>query len=593
MFVRSLLFWCLVASGQWGLADPAAAQREPVDVSARWSERTAELGIAFRHRHFGSGEKYMPENMAPGVAVFDANGDGRLDLFFPQGAPLETNSATGPVPVSADSGLAITDHYYEQHENGSFVNKTGIAGLARSAYGMGAYTGDINGDGWLDLYVTRFGPNDLYVNRGDGTFEHQSGERSAANEAWSTGAGFFDPDADGDLDLLVVNYVDFAFDRHRFCGDARRQLRSYCHPDVYSGLADTFYLNDGRGHFTHSPGVGLASPSKEKGLGVIFSDFDGDGRPDAYIANDSTMNRLYVSRMAPDGSLRFEEGALLAGVAVNGSGKAEASMGLAAGDVDGDGHLDLFATHLDQETNTLYRNLGNGSWTDVTERSGLASPSLPWVGFGTVLFDQDNDGDLDLFVTNGHIIDNISELDDSRQHAQPTQLFDNQGNGKFHDISASLGLSRPLVGRGAVGADLDRDGDLDLVITQNDGPAIVLSNDLSGSSQSLEVRLIGRESNRFGLGARLELVGQDGKKQVRDLQSSSSYLSQGPPEVHFGLGSAGRIAQLTVEWPSGQIDRYQNLEAGYLYTLVEGETASGAAEASSPPAIERTAFNRR
>ncbi len=549
------------------------------EESVAFRERSGELGVDFRHRHFGVGEKYMPENMAPGVLLFDADSDGRLDLFFPQGAPIGEGSSEAPIP-------GVTDRFFRQRDDGTFEDRSESSGLAGRGYGMGAYAGDVDGDGHLDIYVTRFGGNVLYRNRGDGTFEDVTQAAGVGEPRWSTGAGFYDPDGDGDLDLLVVQYVDFAFDNHRYCGDARRGLRSYCHPDVYNGVGDTFYRNEGGAHFVDATAqVGFPPGAlHEKGLGVIFSDFDADGLQDAYVGNDSTMNRLYLSRVE-GGRLRFEESALLAGVGHNGSGAAEASMGLAVGDYDGDGELDLFVTHLDKETNTLYRRQGPGLFSDVTERAGLAAPSLPWVGFGTVLFDYDHDADLDLFVANGHIIDNLAEFNPEGQHAQPAQLFDNQGDGRFVEVSPKLGLEGPLVARGVAAGDLDRDGDLDLVLTQNGGPALVLVNEVGQDRSALVVRLVGRRSNRFGFGARLEVetIGSDSAEdrdsaagpprriQVREMQSSSSYMSQGPPEIHVGLGDASRAEQVTVTWPSGVRDRYEGLEAGYLYTFTEGE----------------------
>ena len=341
------------------------------------------------------------------------------------------------------------------------------------------------------------------------------------------------------------------------------------------------YRNDGQGRFSDvSIEAGLRHKVQiernAKGLGLALLDFDHDGRQDIFVANDSTRNFLYLGRAGG----HFEERALISGVAFNAAGKAEAGMGVAAGDFDGDQELDLFLTHLDQETNTLYRGTGAGLFVDATEAAGLGRPSLPWVGFGTVLLDFDHDGDLDLFVTNGHIIDNIEQFDASRSHRQPAQLFENQG-GKFREVSGLLNLGEPLVGRGAAAGDLDRDGDLDLVITQNNGPALVLFNQLDAERGAIAVRLEGRDSNPQGFGARLELEADSGPKQLRWLLSASSYLSQGPPEAHFGIGDAKKAKLLTVHWPSGQVDRHHDLEAGYLYTLTEGSEE-----------IERTAFWR-
>ena len=535
--------------------------------AARFVESSGELGLRFEHRHFGTGEKYMPENMGSGVTVFDANGDGRLDVYVVQGAPI------GPKTPAGDDGNRL----FLQRDDGTFTDVSKTSGANDHGYGMGASFGDVDRDGDLDLYVTNFGSNVLLRNRGDGSFENATKNAAVGSELWGISSGFFDADADGDLDLFVVNYVDFSWQKHKWCGNAQLKLRAYCHPDVYDGQRDVFYQNDGRGVFVkRSREAGLLATTNDKGLGLGFADFDGDGNQDVYVANDSTMNYLYLG----DGKGKFVEGALLAGVAVNGAGAAEASMGVEIGDLDGDGRFDLFLTHLDQETNTLYKNFGDGMFVDGTQAAGLARPGLPWVGFGNVFFDHDNDGDLDVFVANGHIIDNIERFDPTRAHRQPAQLFDNQGDGTFVEITAALGLDEPLVGRGAVAADLDRDGDEDLVVTQNGGRLLVLRNVVGTRHRSLGVRLVGKESNPQGFGAMIEVSIGD-RRLVRLMKSVSGYLSQGPPEILFGLGTAESVDALVVRWPSGRVDRHEKLTAGFFYTLEEGAAVVKAKQAFS------------
>ena len=521
-----------------------------------FEERTQALGVDFVHHHFGQGSKEMPENMGPGMAVLDVDGDDRLDLYFPQGAPL----LGGDHPAPANSLLI-------QDDDRRFAVAEPSEGAGDTGYGMGAAHGDVDGDGDRDLYVTNFGPNALYRSRGDGTFErYQAG---VEHPGWGTGAAFFDADGDGDLDLYVANYVAFEVGKGKWCGNARLQIRSYCHPDVYPGQRDVFYRNRGDGTFDDATDVvGLRPAAEAKGLGVLAGDLDGDGLADVYVANDSTGNHLYLGSRGASGH-GFREEALLAGLGFNGSGAAEASMGIAYGDLDGSGRGEIFLTHLDEETNTLYRSTTAGLWNDVTARAGLDHPSRPWVGFGTVAFDADHDGDLDLVVVNGHILDNIERFDASRRHRQPAQLFENRGDGTFVERPEALGLAEDLVGRGLVAADLDDDGALDLVLTQNGGPAKVLINRVGSEHPAVRLRLRGTRSPRDGSGARVTLqVG--GRSLVRERIGGGSYLSQGPAEVHFGLAGASVADAVEVRWPSGQVDRHPRLEAGRVYTLEEG-----------------------
>ncbi|MEL7061432.1 MAG: CRTAC1 family protein [Acidobacteriota bacterium] len=553
----------------------------PARAEAPWFiDRAGALGIDFEHRAFAEGYKYMPENMGAGVAVLDVDDDGDLDLVFVQGGPVAT-------PLPNDRRGEALHQLFLQQADGRFRGSDLVAARGEEAKqpasGMGVTFGDVDGDGDLDLYVSRYGGDQLLLARGDGTYDDATSSAGLGKRSWSTGATFFDADADGDLDLYVASYVDFALDNHKFCGDAARDLRSYCHPDVYDALPDALFLNDGEGRFVESSRSRGVLPSPDgKGLGVIAADFDDDGHQDLFVANDSTANFLYLG----DGGGRFEESALLAGLALSGTGAAEASMGIARGDFDGDGRLDLLLTHLDQETNTLYRPIDAGLFLDATDAAGLGPPSLPWVGFGAVALDADLDGDLDLAIANGHILDNIALFAPERRHRQPVQLFENRGGRFVEKPEAFGGLN--LVGRGLAAGDLDRDGDDDLVLTQNDGPALVLLNTRgdrarAAGARSLTVTLQGTASNPQGFGSRLELkVGDD--HHVRELLAGSSYLSQSAPEVIFGLPPGAEVGELVVRWPSGQVDRRkisaQDIASPRPLRVVEsallGEPADGA-----------------
>ena len=564
---------------------------EPGNATKRqapcWTEVSAELGIDFRHDFFGRGDKQMPENMGAGVALFDANGDGRLDMYFLQGAYLLQGAPLPPSqPPSVATTHSTTGHrLYLQGPDGHFTDGTAASGLGDTGYGMGVAVGDVDGDGDDDLYLTHFGPDVLYRNRGDGTFEDVTGAAGLGLGGWSTGAAFLDLEGDGDLDLFVSRYLTYDPDDAKWCGNARRQLRSYCHPDVYEGAADALYRNRGDGTFEDiSQRAGLRPAAEAKGLGVLTYDFDGDGHQDIYVANDSTMNFYYRG----DGRGGLREEALISGLGFNASGAAEASMGLAFGDLDGDGNGEIFVTHLDQETNTLYRPKG-GFFEDQTARAGLDRPSLPWVGFGTVMLDVEHDGDLDLFVANGHIIDNIALFDSSRSHRQPAQLFLNDGKGRFVDGSHHLGLDGPLVARGVATGDLDDDGDLDLVVTQNGDRPLVLRNGCAPAHTSLRVSPRARGGNSQALGARLQLHRGE-RRLVRLISGGGSYLSSSAAGAHFGLGGASSDEpwQLTVRWQDGEVSTYGSLLPGAVYGVVQGQASMtrrpfGSSEAQSLP----------
>ncbi len=525
-----------------------------------FADATAAAGLAFRHSHGGTGQRYMPETMGSGGGFFDYDGDGLADLYLVN---------AGPTPGYA--GPPIRDALYRNLGDGKFRDVTAAALPETGPYGMGVTFGDYDGDGDTDVYVTQFGPNRLLANRGDGSFEDVTGRAGVGDPRWSASAAFGDADGDGDLDLYVTNYVDFTYANHKWCGDRQMGIQAYCHPDVYDGVPDSLYLNRGDGTFVDASRERLAKSDDHwrregKGLGVLFTDYDGDSRPDIYVANDSTPNFLWHNL----GAGRFEDRGLFAGGAFNADGKTEAGMGVAAGDADRDGRLDLFVTNLDLETNTLYRNRGEGLFEDATFTSGVGPPSWLLVGFGTAFVDYDLDGWLDLVVANGHIIDNVAEIRDDMTWAQPSLLLRNRGGGTFAEVTRQAGtaLATPAVSRGLAVADYDADGDPDLLLTRNQGPAALLRNDGPAEGRWLGVHLVGSASGTDAYGTRLR-VAAGGLDLVEEHRSASSYLSQSEPACRFGLGRAARVEELEVRWPSGRSQRFHDLPVDRELVVVE------------------------
>ncbi|HYV84394.1 MAG TPA: CRTAC1 family protein [Patescibacteria group bacterium] len=495
---------------------------------------TSESGLAFRHVNGASGRKYMPETLGSGVCVFDYDGDGRQDVFFVQSGSLPGWSGGAPPRAALFRNLG-----------GRFEEVTGKAGLADEGhYGMGCVAGDVDGDGDRDLYVTGYGGNRLFRNNGDGTFTDDTLRAGVGGKGlWGSSATLFDADGDGDLDLYVANYVAYDLRNDLYCGENRPGYRTVCHPKNFDSQPDILYRNRGDGTFEDGTARARLDDRTGKGLGVVAGDYDDDGDDDLYVANDDTPNFLLRNR----GDGTFDEVGETAGVALSEDGVPQAGMGTDMADYDGDGRLDIFVTNLAEEMNELYHNDGNGLFSNATYASGLGPASLLTLGFGTFFFDPDQDGWLDVFVGNGHIIDNIGLYSDTVTFEEPALLFRQSTPGRFTLAPAVGPLAGRYVIRGAVPFDFDDDGDEDLLVTQNDRPALLWRNDGPARGHWLTITLQGKPPNRDAIGARVIVTAGD-RRLLRYARTGSSYASQADRRLHFGLGGA-TTAHITVRWP--------------------------------------------
>jgi hypothetical protein len=526
---------------------------------------TGASGIDFKHDSSATSNKYLIETMGGGVALLDYDNDGRLDVFFTNGARLDDPMAAGQRPDKSDR--RFWNRLYRQNEDHTFADvteKAGLTGASQNLYGMGAAVGDYDNDGFADLYVTGYGGNTLYRNRGDGRFADVTGKAGVGASGWSASAGFFDYDNDGRLDIFVTRYVVWTFEHNGYCGEKKPGYRAYCHPDNYEATTNVLYRNNGDGTFSDvSARAGIAVPGG-KGLGVAFADYDGDGLTDVYVANDSVQSFLY--RNGKGGT--FTEVGLLAGVGFNEDGKTFAGMGVDFADYDNDARPDIVVTDLSNERYRLFRQGTDGSFQDVTGPSGVGAATLAFAGWSTRFFDYDNDGWKDVFVAQGHVMDTIEKTAANLRYLQPPLLLRNE-SGRFVRVLPGDAFRRDWPGRGAAFGDLDDDGDVDVVMSSVGQRALVLRNDGGNRRSWLSLRAVGRKSNRDGIGCRVKVVSPSGLTQSFTVTTAAGYLSASDKRVLVGLGGETAARLVEIRWPSGAVQTLENVPSGQTVRATE------------------------
>jgi hypothetical protein len=553
-----------------GLAqERSTANAAPAAPSPAFHDETEQLGVNFQYRASHTSKKYLMETMGAGVALFDYDNDGLLDIFFVNGAPLADPTPKGTVPRKSDS--TYWNRLYHQKKDGTFEDVTEKAGLQGTGYGMGVAVGDYDNDGFEDLYVTAYGGNKLYHNNGNGTFTDVTQAAGVGGSGWSTSAAWIDLDSDGFLDLVVLRYLDWDFD-DVWCGEHKEGFRAYCHPDFFKPISPLVYHNNHDGTFTEvAQKLGLGKPGK--GLGIAIADYDRDGQIDFFVANDSMAEFLYHN----NGDGVFEDVGLASEVAVDIDGRTYAGMGVDFADYNNDSWPDLVVTDLANQRYALYQNDGKGSFTYASGSSGIGQMTLAHSGWGVRFFDYDNDGWKDLLIAQGHDLDTIELTHPNLKYREPLLLARNTGHG-FVDVSSQAGdvFRLAWVSRGLAIGDLDNDGRLDAVVTTNDGPAHILHNDTQTESHWLTLNLVGHKSNRDAIGAEISLSTAEGL-QTATVSTAGSYLSSSDKRVQFGLGREKVVGKIEIRWPTGIQQTLKDVLADQVLRVDEPASAAAAA----------------
>jgi hypothetical protein len=550
-------------------------------LTSIFEDVAATTGLKFRHYNGMTGKLLLPEIMGPGAALFDFDNDGDLDVFLIQGSVLDpTDKPTRtlfPWRESEEPRGLLFRNDLTMRKDGTrslkFTDVTDQSGITASGYGMGAIVGDVNNDGWPDLYLSNLGSNRLYLNNGNGTFTDVTSKSGTDDPRWSTSAAFVDYDRDGWLDLMVINYAQFTVAGSPSCY-SETTTKDYCGPRSFRPVGNKLLHNKGDGTFEDVTAAAGIAKEFGHGLGVITADFDDDGWIDLYVANDGDPNQLWMNQK--NGTFRNE--ALLAGASVNRDGVAEAGMGVDAGDFDGNGTEDIFVTHLMDETNTLFVNLGRASFEDRTREVNLGLPGSRLTGFGTLFFDYDNDGGLDLLVVNGavRLLPELVRKGDPFPLGQPNQLFHNDGKGHFEEVSqqASEAFRLLEVSRGAAFGDIDNDGDTDVLVSNNNGPPRLFINRVENRNNWLGLRLLGKISNRDMLGAKVEVVVNPKRVLSRRSRTDGSYCSSQDPRVLVGINTSERVEAVRVRWPDGSLEEWKSPPINRYLILKQG-TSTG------------------